>query len=82
MNEFKEELINAYERHCINYMNEEGRATIDEYIESFIWQLDHTLRYTGEGLDELTELFNTDDIEKIEKEIEKILKEYELTGEV
>lgn len=79
MEQFKKELINAYEKHCINYMNEEGRATIDEYIESFIWNLDHTLRYSGEGLDELIELFNTNDIEKIEKEIEKILKEYETT---
>lgn len=79
MKQFKKELINAYEKHCINYMNEEGRATIEEYIESFIWNLDHSLRYSGEGLDELTELFNTSDIEKIESEIEKILKEYETT---
>lgn len=79
MEYFKKELINAYEKHCINYMNEEGRATIDEYIESFIWNLDHTLRYSGEGLDELTELFNTSDLQEIETEIEKILKEYETT---
>ena len=30
MEEFKKELINAYEKHCIDYMNEEGRATIEE----------------------------------------------------
>ena len=77
MKEFKKELINAYERHCINYMNEEGRGTIDEYIESFIWSIDHNLRYSGEGLDELIELFNTSDLEEIEAQIEKILKEYE-----
>lgn len=79
MEQFKKELINAYERHCIDYMNEEGRATIEEYIESFIWNLDHTLRYSGEGLDELTELFNTSDLQEIETEIENILKEYETT---
>ena len=77
MKEFKEELINAYEEYCIDYMNEEGRATIEEYIEGFIWQLDFTLRYSGEGLFELTQLFNTSDIEAIEKEIENILKDYE-----
>lgn len=81
MEEFKKELINAYENHCIDYMNEEGRATIEEYIESFIYNLDHTLRYSGEGLDELTKLFNTSDIEEIEKEIEKILQEYEFNEE-
>ena len=80
MKEFKKELINAYERHCINYMNEEGQATIEEYIESFIWQLDFTLRYSGEGLFELTKLFNTSDIDKIEEEIEKILKDYEFNN--
>ena len=81
MKEFKKELINAYEEHCIDYMNEEGRASIDEYIESFIWSLDHTLRYSGEGLEELSELFNTNDIEEIEIEVKKMLKKYELTGE-
>lgn len=80
MEKFKKELINAYEEYCIDYMNEEGRATIEEYIEGFIWQLDHTLRYSGEGLFELTKLFNTSDIEAIEKEIEKILKDYEFNN--
>lgn len=77
MENFKKDLFDAYEKHCIDYMNEEGKATIEEYIESFIDGLDHTLRYYGEGLDELIELFNTSDLLEIEKEIEKILIEYE-----
>lgn len=75
MEEFKKDLFDAYEKYCIDYMNEKGKATIEECIESFIEGLDHN--YYGEGLDELIELFNTSDLLEIEKEIEKLLKEYE-----
>ena len=77
MEEFKKELFDAYERHCINVMNEDGNVTIEEFIDSFINIVDFDLRYTSGILEDMEEIFHTSDIEEIEKQIEDMIKDYE-----
>ena len=75
--EFKKDTIKAYDEHVIDCMNESGILRIDEYIESFINYVDSNLRTSGEDLEELQQLFNTEDITEICEHIEKILQDYE-----
>lgn len=77
MEDFKKELFDAYERHCVEIVNENGNTYIDELIESFMNVVDFDLRYTAGILEDMEEIFNTSDIEKIEKEIEHMIKDYE-----
>ena len=77
MEEFKKELFDAYERHCINVMNEDGNVTIEEFIDSFINIVDFDLRYPAGILEDMEKIFHTSDIEEIEKQIEDMIKDYE-----
>ena len=77
MEEFKKELFDAYERHCINVMNEDGNVTIEEFIDSFMNIVDFDLRYTAGILEDMEEIFHTSDIAEIEKQIEDMIKDYE-----
>lgn len=77
LEELKKDIINAYDEHVIDCMNESGILKIDEYIESFINYVDFELRTSGENLEELQELFNTEDITEICEHIKKILQDYE-----
>lgn len=80
MENFKKDLFNAYERHCINVMNEDGNVSIEEFIDSFIHWIDFDLRYTAGVLEDMEKVFNTENIEEIEKEIEKMLIDYEFNN--
>ena len=77
MEEFKKELFDAYEKHCVEIINENGNTYIDELIDSFMNVVDFDLRYTAGILEDMEEIFNTTDIEEIEKQIEHMLKDYE-----
>lgn len=77
LEELKKDTIKAYDAHVIDCMNESGILKTEEYIDSFIEWVDFNLRYYGEGLEELQELFETDDIMKITEQIKNILYEYE-----
>ena len=76
--EFKSELINQYEIYCLEYAETKGTPqSIDDYIDSFMNNIDYELRYNSGVLEEVYDILNADDIDTIEKEIEKILIDYE-----
>ena len=77
MEDFKKDLFDAYEKHCVEMVNENGNTSIDELIDSFMEVIDFRLQYTAGVLEDMEKIFNTSDIEKIEKEIEDMIKDYE-----
>ena len=77
MEEFKKDLFDAYEKHCVEIIYENGYTYVDELIDSFMNVVDFDLRYTAGILEDMEKVFNTSDIEKIEKEIEHMIKDYE-----
>ena len=77
MEEFKKGLLEAYEGYCVEIINENGTTAIDELIDGFINLIDFDLRFSAGILEEMKPIFNTTDIEEIEKQIEQMIKDYE-----
>ena len=76
--EFKNELIEQYENYCLEYAETRGTPqSIDDYIDSFMNNIDYELRYNSGVLEEVYDILNDNDIDAIEKQIEHILKDYE-----
>ena len=77
MEEFKKDLFDAYEKYCVEIVYENGYTYIDELIDGFMNVIDFRLQYTAGILEDMEKIFNTSDIEEIEKQIEHMIKDYE-----